>query len=264
MLPTERVAVRRFICLAAGLGIAATAVAGIGYATAGSTDQTAAGSADTTTAQPAVVLGHGDDRLPSATAADWVTYADYVVVVSATSERALPPARTETERGEGVIGRKVGLEVKKVLWSRKGAAQPAPRSWEYNASGWVFSDGKPEDPAPFALEDRPRIESGHQYVLAITWEAPRCSPGDAPEPARWMGLGGGSELPFDGAVIGQGENEGQAQTVTEARTEAAAAGSVAELKDELAGQGASGLVARLTAATPGERPVPLQSATTCG
>jgi hypothetical protein len=256
MLPTERVAVRRFTCLAAGLGIAATAVAGIGYATAGSTDNTAA--------LPAVVLGHGDDRLPNATAADWVTYADYVVVVSATSERALPPARTETERGEGVIGRKVGLEVKQVLWSRKGAAQPAPRSWEYNASGWVFSDGKPEDPAPFALEDRPRIESGHQYVLAITWEGPRCSPGDTPEPARWMGLGGGSELPFDGAVIGQGENEGQAQTVTEARTEAAAAGSVAELKDELAGQGASDLVAKLATATPGERQVPLRASSTCG
>jgi len=246
---------RRFTFLAAGLGVAAIAVAGIGLATARSTEDASA--------LPQVVLGDGDDRLPSATATDWVTYADHVVIVSATSERALPPSRTETERGEGLIGRKVGLEVKEVLWSRKGAAQPAPRSWEYNATGWVFSDGKLEDRQPLALRERPRIESGHQYVLAITWEGPRCSDDDAPEPGRWMGLGEGSELPFDGDLIGQGENQGKLQTVAEART-AADAGSAVDLEDQLAGKGAIELAAELKATTPGQRQLPLQSSTACG
>jgi len=247
---------RRFTFLAAGLGVAAIAVAGIDLATAGSTEDPSA--------LPQVVLGDGDDRLPSATATDWVTYADHVVIVSATSERALPPSRTEMERGEGLIGRKVGLEVKEVLWSRKGAAQPAPRSWEYNATGWVFSDGKLEDRQPLALRERPRIESGHQYVLAIAWEGPRCSDGDTPEPGRWMGLGEGSELPFDGDLIGQGENQGQLQTVAEARTAAADAGSAVELEDQLAGKGASELAAELKATTPGQKQLPLQSSTACG
>ncbi|WP_433167089.1 hypothetical protein [Kribbella sp. CA-247076] len=241
---------RRFTSVAAGLGIAATTVAGISLAAAGSTDAPAA-------AQRAVVLADGDDRLPSGSATDWVTYADHVVVVNATSETALPPTRTEIERGEGLIGRKVDLEVQKVLWSRKDAAQPAPRSWEYNATGWVFADGKPETRTALALHDRPRIETGHQYVLAIAWQAPQCATGDTAVPGRWMGLGSGSELPFDGGVIGQGENEGQLQTVDQVRSEAADNG----LEDALAGQGATQLIAQLRAAQPVERRLPSASST---
>jgi hypothetical protein len=240
-----------FTRIAAGLGVAAVAAAGIGLA--------AHGSADPTAAQPSVLIADGDDRLPSGTAADWVTYADHVVVVSVTSERAMQPTRTELSRGEGLIGRKVNLKVEKVLWSRKNAAQPAPKSWEYNATGWAFADRKPAERTRVALHDRPRMETGHQYVLAITWEAPRCSPGDVAEAGRWMGLGEGSELPYDGGVIGQGENMGQVQTVDAARTEAAEAGSTGDLEDQLAGKTAADLVAQLKTATPEARRVPLQA-----
>lgn len=247
---------RRFTRIAAGLGVTAVAVAGIGLAAHGSAAQ---GSADTTSARPSVLIADGDDRLPSGTAADWVTYADHVVVVNVTSERAMQPTRTETERGEGLIGRKINLKVEKVLWSRKNAAQPAPKSWEYNATGWAFSDRKPAERTPVALHDRPRMETGHQYVLAIAWEAPRCSPGEASEPGRWMGLGEGSELPYDGGVIGQGENMGKVQTVDAARTEAAEVGSTGDLEDQLAGKTAADLVAQLKTATPEVKRVPLQA-----
>ncbi len=207
-----------------------------------------------------MLLADGDDRLPSGIAADWVTYADHVVVVNVTSEKELQPTRTETERGEGLIGRKVELQVQKVLWSSKTAAPPASKYSEYNATGWAFSDHKAAERIPVALHDRPRLETGHQYVLAIAWDGPRCSPGEAPEAGRWMGLGEGSELPFDGGVIGQGENDGQPQTVAAARTEAAEAGAVADLEDQLAGHSATDLIVKLKSATSRTKQVPLRAA----
>jgi hypothetical protein len=247
--------VKPYLRTIAGLGIAAVAAAGIGISARGAAT---ADSPSTATANaPQVLLADGDDRLPSGTAADWVTYADHVVVVSVTGEQALQPTRTELDRGEGLIGRKVALTVDKVLWSRKDAARPAPRAWEYNAAGWAFNDGKPEQRTPVALHDRPRLEKGHKYVIALAWDGPRCSPGEAVEAGRWMGLGEGSELPFDGGVIGQGENEGATQTLAMARTDAAEAGAAGDLEDQLAGFGAGDLVAELKSAPPATKQVPL-------
>nr|WP_152992337.1 hypothetical protein [Nonomuraea pusilla] len=236
---------RRIIRVAAGLGTAAAvAVAGLA----------AADAADGPPQRERVVaLAHGDDRLPSTTATDWVTYADHVVVVSATSEQPVPPTRTDVERGEGLMGRKVGLEVQNVLWSRPDAARPAPEAWEYNATGWTFTDGNLDNPTVLAMEGRPRIEPGHRYILAIAWQGPRCAEGDAPEPGRWMGLGEGSELPFDGGVIGQGELQGEVRTVAEARALAADAGPNAGLKEDMVGRGADDLAAALKAAAPGQK-----------
>ncbi|MEV8378027.1 hypothetical protein AB0P21_35135 [Kribbella sp. NPDC056861] len=239
----------------AGLGIAAVAAAAIGISASGAATSDSARTAPADA--PKALLADGDDRLPSGAAADWVTYADHVVVVSVTGEKALQPTRTELDRGEGLIGRKVALTVDKVLWSRKDAARPAPRAWEYNAAGWAFSEGKPEQRTPVALHDRPRMEKGHQYVIALAWDGPRCSPGEAVEAGRWMGLGEGSELPFDGGVIGQGENEGAPQPLAKARTDAAKAGAVGDLEDQLAGSGAGELVAKLKAATPATKQLPL-------
>ncbi|WP_433515948.1 hypothetical protein ACQP2T_10425 [Nonomuraea sp. CA-143628] len=235
---------KRLTYIATGIGLAAAlTVAGVATVNA----------ADRAPAPRQVVMADGDDRLPSITATDWVTYADHVVVVSATSEETIPPAQIEIERGEGLIGRKVNLEVKKVLWSREDAAQPAPKEWQYNASGWTFTEGNLNSPTPTAIYDRPRIEPGHQYILAITWEGQHCAEGDTPEPAKWMGLGEGSELPFDGDVIGQGEEEGHAQSAAEARTLAADAGPNTGLEEEMAGNSADALVAKLKATQPGER-----------
>ncbi|MET9246167.1 hypothetical protein [Nonomuraea sp. NPDC003709] len=235
---------KRFAYIATGIGAAAAlAVAGVATVNA----------ADGAPAPRRIVMAEGDDRLPSITATDWVTYADHVVVVNATSEQTIPPAQIEIERGEGLIGRKVNLEVKEVLWSREDAAQTAPKGWEYNASGWTFTEGNLNSPTVTAIYDRPRIEPGHQYILAIAWEGPHCAEDDAPEPAKWMGLGEGSELPFDGDVIGQGEMEGRAQSVAEARTLAADAGPDAGLEEEMAGNSADALAAKLKATPPGER-----------
>jgi hypothetical protein len=252
--------VRRRIYFA---GVAAALVAGATVLGATASGSTASGAGARPERQ--VVMAHGDDRLPSVTATDWVTYADHVVVVTAASERISEPAQTDLQRGEGLLGRTVRLQVEDVLWSRDGAPQPAPESWDYSAAGSVFTDGAVAEPVPMALHDRPRVEVGHRYIMAIVWERARCSPGDAPEPARWMGLGEGSELPFDGGVIGQGELEGTTRTATQARALAAEPAADRGLEEELAGGGARALAERLKTTKPGVRaPSAAQAIATCG
>ncbi|MBO3681968.1 hypothetical protein J5X86_44525 [Streptomyces sp. NEAU-YJ-81] len=180
-----------------------------------------------------------------------MTYADHVLVVSATREKEIAPTQQEVERGEGTVGRTVALTVDKVLWSRPDAPRPAPDTWEYSAMGWQFQDGDTGNRTKMAL-DQPRVEPGHRYVMAIRWEAATCSPGDDPEPARWQGLGEGSEVPFDAGVIGQGELEGRPRTAAQARSAKLKAGDDAGLEDQLAGREEATLVQELNAAQPHE------------
>src|SRR5262245_37644388 len=64
---------------------------------------------DTEAGAPPVAVVHGDDRLPSTTAADWVTYADHVLVVTPLSETASKPSKEDTARKEGVTDRLLQL-----------------------------------------------------------------------------------------------------------------------------------------------------------
>jgi hypothetical protein len=236
---------RTRVAAAAGI-IAVASVTGIALAAlaapAADPDRTAAASEE-------VLLGEGTDNLPSVTASDWVTYADHVIVVEAVSEASIPPSAEEIERGEGVIGRTVALTVEDVLWSREGAPRAAPASWNYSALGWHFTDGDTADPVKLALSEFPRVEVGHQYVMAIRWQAALCDEDGEYAPALWLGLGEGSEIPYDDGILGNGESEGTVQT-------AAAFAAAAEeepdqgIEELLAGQGADAIVSALAAATP--------------
>lgn len=199
--------------------------------------------------EPDIMVVHGADHLPSTTASDWATYADHVVVVEAVAEQTLAPAQVEIDRGEGLIGRTVTLEVAEVLWSSESAPQPPPKAWEYSAAGSMFKNGDVDDTTAVAVAERPRVEVGHSYVMAIRWEPAQCSEGDPMKPAGWRGLGEGSEIPYDGDTLGNGEFEGRVQT---AGTFAAAADAEPDqgLEERLAGQSAESLVPELEAAQP--------------
>ncbi|HEY1094652.1 MAG TPA: hypothetical protein VGE61_08100 [Glycomyces sp.] len=230
--------------IAAAVGVfAAASATGIAVAAL------AAPASDRTAPEPGVVLAHGSDHLPSVTAADWVTYADHVIVVEAVAEQAIEPSAEELERGEGIIGRTVTLAVEDVLWSRDGAPQAAPASWEFSAAGWTFTEGDLEGAREMALADFPRVEVGHQYVMAIRWEPAVCTEGGDSLPAQWRGLGEGSEIPFDEGTLGNGESEG---TVQDARAFAADVDVHLDdgVEELLVGQGADALVAALANAKP--------------
>jgi hypothetical protein len=233
---------RTRIAAAAGLAAAASAT---GIAVAALLAPAGPGAADE------VMLGMGSDNYPSTTAEDWVTYADHVIVVEAVSEAPIAPTEEELERGEGIIGRTVSLTIEDVLWSREGAPRAAPETWDYNALGWHFSEGDTENAVEMALADFPRVEVGHQYVMAIRWEAATCSEDGDFTPAKWRGLGEGSEIPFDDGVLGNGESEG---TAGDAEAFAAAADVHPDqgVEEILAGQDADAIISALEEAKPDE------------
>ncbi|MFD5553323.1 hypothetical protein ACFWIA_05720 [Streptomyces sp. NPDC127068] len=214
-----------------------------------------------------VITAHGKDRLPAATAADWVTYADHVVVVTPVAEREIAPGQEEIERGEGVIFRDVTLRVDRVLWSRPAPDLPAPPSFSWTAYGWQFTEGSLANRTEMAGDEEPRIESGHSYVMAVEWAEPHCTPGDAQAPGQWRGLGADSTIPFDNGVLGQGESAG---TVVSPQPQRAAVVDPSDphrtLEAQVAGQSAEHLTSVLNSAVPGQRKQigPPAARTPCG
>jgi len=216
-------------------------------------------------------VGEGQDRFPNLTVQDWVTYADHVVVVTPTAEKEELPAESELERGEGLINRDVTLKVNEVLWSQEGAEQPAPETFGWAALGWQFSGGDTSNRNKMAADDQPRIELGHTYIMAITWKKQWCSPGTSDyDPARWVGLGVDSALPYDGGVIGAGELEGTVRTSKEAKSAAVSPNDPNySFEDAMTGLTAQALAAELAEAKPlaakVRAPEPTQDETTdCG
>ncbi|NGO80523.1 hypothetical protein G6045_33430 [Streptomyces sp. YC504] len=185
--------------------------------------------------------------MPNQSAEDWTTYADHVVVVTATSEQELPPTSKEVAAGEGLINRTVRLKVDKVLWSNPNAATPAPKTWDFNALGWEFTDGNQDNRRLMAMADRPRVEVGHTYIMAMEWEPAECR-GEGAATGAWMGLGEGSELPYDNKVIGKGEEEGRLQDPPNAARAGVTETAPAGLEEELAGATETALVSQLNEA----------------
>ena len=168
---------------------------------------------------PVVVDSATSDRYPNATATDWATYADHVLAVTPVAERALPPAGSEEDGGEGLIARDVTLRVDEVLWSRPDPDRPAPETLDWEGWGWRFEDS-PDDRTAIVGTGTSRVEPGHSYLMAVAWEPARCSPGDPRQPARWTGLGSASIVPFDNGIVGEGEFEGRVRSAAEAKQDA--------------------------------------------
>ncbi len=149
-----------------------------------------------------MVFAAGSDRLPNLTAEDWVSYSDYVVLVTAVSEKALPPTLDDRSRGEGMMVRGVRLKVEDVLWSSSNPDHLPPTEWTRPSMGWTYKGGSAD--RPMALVDTSRVEVGHAYIMAIDWVEGSCNTGRG----EWLGLGAGAVVPADGGVVGAGEYEG--------------------------------------------------------
>ncbi|CAM5627171.1 hypothetical protein SALBM311S_04607 [Streptomyces alboniger] len=188
-----------------------------------------------------------DDRYPSQTAADWVTYSDHVVSYTVLSEKPLPMSPEEQQAGEGFMPRELTVRIDKVIWSRQGASSKPPTvgsTMVRHAGGWTVHEG---ERTPWVDPDRPTLEPDHSYIEAIQWltEGPE---GTQLSPV-WVGLGEGSKFPFDNSVIGKGENEGELVGPTQFRAMEDEPGP-ATLEEQMAGKGASDLADALKAAEP--------------
>ena len=102
------------------------------------------------------------------------------------------------------------------------------------------------------MEDTPRLEVEHTYIVALDWVPARCDVGDRPQPAGWRALGSDAIVPYDEGVIGQGELEGREQTVAEVQaTQEPAIRTLLRGRD--AGQVRRGSKRRSWRASPGSR-----------
>ncbi|SDJ51882.1 hypothetical protein [Streptomyces indicus] len=193
-----------------------------------------------------VVVSHGEDRRPNHTAADWVTYAEHVVVVKVTAERELPASQEELAAGEGYLPRQVDLAVQKVLWSSEKSTTQVPASFPWLADGWSFHG---TERTPMVMEGTPRMEVGHTYVMAVEWQ-PGISEGGDEIPGQWRGLGSGSTIPYDDGVLGQGESEGEILSPAQTLAAAETGPDGLSLEDSLTGKDTSALVSALNSAEP--------------
>jgi len=192
-----------------------------------------------------------ESRYPTTTVADWVTYADHVVVATVAAEA--DGDHGELSGGSGFIDREVTLDVDDVLWSRPQPSRPIPDSVTVGAIGWSYAHGDSSDRVVLAVEDTPRLEVGHTYIVALDWVPARCDVGDEPEPAAWRALGSDAIVPYDDEVIGAGELEGREQTVGEVQATRQPGDPNSSFEDSMLGKSAADLKAALLAASPGSR-----------
>lgn len=115
--------------------------------------------------------------------------------------------------------------------------------------GWTFKNGSVSNRTKIALENRPRVEVGHRYIMALAWAPAKCATGDKPESAHWVGLGEGSLLPFDHGIIGEGESEGRTQNAAPTERLTGGVGGMS-VEDAVAGKGADALKHKLQAVSP--------------
>lgn len=201
---------------------------------------------------PASITVSGSGRLPDYSATDWVTYGDFAVLVTVVSEQPHPLDPGALETGEGIRLREVTLRVDKTLWSSPRPETQVPATFDYLSYGWLYKgDQELSESATMAGEKMPRLEVGHDYVMALDYVG--CADSAL---TTWRSLGEYSMVPADDGVIGQGELEGRAVTPTDPAY-STPEGLDPSLRDSLVGRHLDAIAQALAAAKPtpeSERP----------
>jgi hypothetical protein len=171
--------------------------------------QEAAPSAVQTVEGP-LIFGTGESKYPSDSIRDWVTYADFVAVVTPAAEREGDPDPDALKSGIYTVPRSVELSIESMVWESPEAQVQLPPSIDYSAMGRQVSldeRGQPTSSRLVAV-GYPRLEIGHDYLMPIYWddECVRLGP-------EWSSLG---PIPFDGGVASVGEFEGTERTLDDA------------------------------------------------
>lgn len=198
-----------------------------------------------------VVWASALDRYASDTVNDWATNADAVADVSVVDETALPPTDSEVSRGEGLIGRRLNLQINDVLWDNPGTDATLPKTIELKAFGWTFKgNGADRTTARLAARDTSRLEVGHRYVMGLVLLPAECS-GNETNPAAWASIGSSGVVPFDNKVRGAGEYQGSIVTSMPALVKAD--NDPETFRDVVATRGVATLPRLLAEATPRTR-----------
>jgi hypothetical protein len=139
--------------IAVGLALAAVAAAAGALIAAGG---------DAPGAPPRESCGYSESSYTTDSLHDVRSFADAMAIVRGVKEE-LPPEPRGPEGWAGLIGRRVTVEVERVLWRRPHAPKP-PRSMRYIDLGW---GGTVEDRHPIHVERSTRLVLGRRYLAPI-------------------------------------------------------------------------------------------------
>jgi len=151
-----------------------------------------------------------EEAFSSSTVQDWVRQADHVAVVTIVDETPVPPADSEIERREGLVGRMLTARIESLVWTHPNVTRELPASISFQEFGWAFK-GTVESKYRIGVSGRSYLLSGHTYLMALRWYEWGCpgriDPEDEITPPRFAPLGSGAIVPFDSS-LGAGEFEG--------------------------------------------------------
>jgi hypothetical protein len=117
-----------------------------------------------------VVVAEGAKAVPDSTLQDWVTYGDHLVELRVVAESREPAPKEEIDRGEGLIGRRVTLELGSPKWTRPTFTRAAklPATLTVDSGGWVFHG---TEETRLRVSGEPWMEVGQTYLGAVAYGA---------------------------------------------------------------------------------------------
>ncbi len=101
--------------------------------------------------------------VPGDSLADWVTYADWIVVATVTSESALDPNAREIAADEGLIARELSVRIDRTVFAGRRPDEP-PRPFRFIALGWAFRD---DEQVRIRMQGSAYLTVGRTYLLPI-------------------------------------------------------------------------------------------------
>jgi hypothetical protein len=167
---------RRTAALASAVVVAALLVASCGSEPRGAPSPTTTSSTRTWTPDPCQPGPSEDVIFRGETLRDWVSFADWVLVVTVTSEKKRafqPDGPASTPDESGFQGRDVTLRVDRTLM--RTGDRPSPTTFTFSTAGWQFDTQGRRQP----LEEhpcRPVLTVGERYVMPVSKVRPGLAP----------------------------------------------------------------------------------------
>jgi hypothetical protein len=135
-----------------------------------------------------------DAAFYAGTLQEWKDYGDAIVTARVIADRDDPRTPADPDENGGLYNRIADVRITHVFWVRDAAHRP-PATFHLSVWGWWRKDG---GETPIVVRGDPRLEPGHNYLLAM-----------AHLRDGWAPMAGGAAAPFDGGIVGRGEWKGR-------------------------------------------------------
>jgi hypothetical protein len=126
-------------------------------------------------AAPKILRAEAQEKFPSETLSDVVSWSDQVSIVTAIGASEVPDSSPQSP-GDDVrlIGRDITYHIDQTIWHRAGAPELTGTFTAGGGGGWETSSDHPK--VRIALEGAPWVEVGEQYVMPLALDQGKWGP----------------------------------------------------------------------------------------